>query len=441
MRASRKIFSKGGLPFTILVIGGGIFLVYLTFKFVPSILATSYDSNLPVKENLIETASASFDENLEKKDVWKATHVKTPESVKAIYMTSWIAGTPSLRQRVLNVIDTTEINAVMIDIKDDTGMVSFDTQDEVIKELGWEENRIPNLRDLIAELHEKDIYVLGRIAVFQDPYMTKRRPDLAVKRASDTSVVWTDRKGLSWIDPSAKEHWDNIIRLARASYRAGFDEINFDYIRFPSDGNVSDMYFPWSGERLAASSHSEERAFIIRDFFKYLSEEIRKPDPETRIPFEGKISADIFGMTTTAEDNMGIGQILEFTLPYFDYVAPMVYPSHFPSGYYGISNVNSVPGKIIEISMGEAVRRAQATTTTLSFLGGKPIASTSPQLYTKKAYDPDKLRPWLQDNDYPVHYDASMVRAQIDATYSVGLDSWMLWDPANTYTVGALRSE
>lgn len=367
-------------------------------------------------------------------------HVETPESVKAIYMTSWIAGTPSLRKpRILDVIDTTEINSVVIDIKDDTGKVSFITDDPVIEDLGWSENRVSDMKELIEELHAKGVYVIGRIAVFQDPYMTQKRPDLAAKFSTDTTRVWQDKKGLSWMDPGAKEYWDLVTRLAFASYRIGFDEINFDYVRFPSDGNVSDIYYPFSSERLQASSFSMEKAHIIKEFWEYVHDHVKEgTDPLTGETFAGKISADIFGMTTTASDDMRIGQILEYALASFDYVAPMVYPSHFPSGYYGIPDVNAVPGRIISISMGEAVQRAEATTTDRAFVGSAPVASTTPQLYTKPVYDRHKLRPWLQDNDYPVHYTAEMVRAQIEAAYGVGLNSWMLWDAGNTYTKEAL---
>jgi len=197
-----------------------------------------------------------------------------------------------------------------------------------------------------------------------------------------------------------------------------------------------------SNERLTTSSFSMEKARIIEEFWKHLYDNVKNgTDPVTGDKFKGKISADLFGMTTTAQDDMRIGQFLEFALPYFDYIAPMVYPSHFPSGYYGIQNVNAVPGQIISISMGEAVRRVEATTTTFGFLGGDAIASTTPQLYTKKAYSREKLRLWLQDNDYPVHYTAEMVRAQIDASEELGMSGWMLWDAGNTYTASALRRE
>jgi hypothetical protein len=135
-----------------------------------------------------------------------------------------------------------------------------------------------------------------------------------------------------------------------------------------------------------------------------------------------KMSADLFGMVTTNSDDLGIGQILEDAFPYFDYISPMVYPSHYPSGFNGHKNVNAVPYEIVNFSMGTAQERLNTFHNT--------VASTTVE-----------LRPWLQDNDYPVPYTPEMVRAQIQATYDVGIDSWMLWDAGNTYTRSALKEE
>lgn len=331
-------------------------------------------------------------------DTVEVAHIDTPESVRALYMTSWVAGSPNIRTRVTDLFDTTEANAVIIDIKDDTGKISFLPRDEYLQEIGAGENRIADIDELIASLHNKGVYVIGRVSVFQDPHLAMVRPDLAVK-TSDGVTVWQDRKGLSWLDASANEVWDYVIAIARESYARGFDEINFDYVRFPTDGNTDDILFPFSGTRA--------RADVIRDFFSYLSYTL---DDD---PFP--ISADLFGLTTTDYGDLGIGQVLEIALPYFDYIAPMVYPSHFAAGSYGIANPAAEPYAIISHSMGLAVARA--------------IAASS---------SPSKLRPWLQDFDLGAVYTSEMVRDQIQATYDVGLDSWMMWDPSNRYTRAAL---
>lgn len=327
----------------------------------------------------------------------KVTHVETPEEVRAIYMTSWVAGTSSMRERLIEIIDETEINAVVIDIKDDTGKISFNIDKEPFKSLGSTENRIPNITEFIARLHEKNVYVIGRIATFQDPYLIKKWPEEAVKTKTDPDKLWRDRKGLGWFDAGSEKVWDYVTKLAEESYAIGFDEINFDYIRFPSDGNMQDIYFP--------KSEGKNKPEVLESFFKHLNEKLRQK--ERPIP----ISADIFGMTTTNTDDLGIGQVLEKALPYFDYICPMVYPSHYPDNWNGYTNPAEKPYEVIYDAMSKAVERAKTM-----------------------GEDPDKLRPWLQDFNLGAVYTAEMVRAQIKATYDVGLDSWLIWDPKNIYT-------
>lgn len=330
------------------------------------------------------------------------THVDTPESVRAVYMTSWIAGRKDLRKKIHKEIRENEsINAIVIDIKDDTGKISFPINHKLINELGSSEKRIEDIREFIAELHEDDIYVIGRIAVFQDPYLITKWRDEAVKKLSNPEETWGDRKGLGWMDASSERVWDYVNTIAEESYKIGFDEINFDYIRFPSDGNMQDVKY--------TLSEGKSRSEVLESFFKYTHDRL-KPQG---IP----ISADIFGMTTVNTDDLGIGQVLEKTLPYFDFVCPMVYPSHFPSGWNGLPNPAEEPYKVIQYSMGKAVERAKA-------LGE----------------DPQKLRPWLQDFDLGATYTKELVSSQIDATYELGLDSWLMWDPRNTYTIDAFKA-
>jgi hypothetical protein len=146
-------------------------------------------------------------------------------------------------------------------------------------------------------------------------------------------------------------------------------------------------------------------------------------------------------MVTTNEDDLNIGQVLERALPYFDYISPMVYPSHYPPNFNGWGDPNKHVYEIVKYSMDRAVLRTRATTTKVLALTHSPIASTTPVMYIKKSYDAKKMRPWLQDNNYPVPYTAEMVRAQIQATYDTGLDSWMLWNAGNRYTKEALLTQ
>lgn len=372
-----------------------IFVVLI--QALPSFEVATYEAPL--------AAIASSTEPIE--PVFKVTHIKTPEQVKALYMTSYVAGTRTLRNNLVKLIDDTELNAVVIDIKDYTGKIAFETDSEYLNRFQASERRIVDIKEFIDELHKKGIYVIGRVSSFQDAHMVKVHPEFAVKRASD-GKVWTDDKGISWIDAGAEPMWEYLIKLAQESYSLGFDEINFDYIRYPSDGNMKDIQYPFS--------EGKNKAATLKGFYKYVDKNMGD------VP----ISADLFGMTTNNSDDLGIGQILEDALLYFDFVAPMVYPSHYPKNFNGYQNPNTKPYEIIHFSMQGGVDKINTM--------NKTIASTSP-------ISIKKLRPWLQDfSIYGVTYGASEVRAQIKATYDVGLDSYMLWNASNRYTAGALLS-
>ncbi len=356
----------------------------------------------------VDNQKIKIDKNIKKNESPKfvVTHIKTPDAVRAVYMTSWVAGTRKMRDRLIRIADETEINSIVIDIKDYSGRIAFKVDDPILKNIGAQEIRIPDIKEFIGYLHKKNIYVIGRITVFQDPFYTKVRPSVAVKKESNKKTVWKDYKGLSFVDVGSKEYWDYIVALSKESYNNGFDELNFDYIRFPSDGNMRDIYYPFS-ENIVNTNPKLGKAIVLRKFFKYLNKELSDINVKT--------SADLFGMTSTNKDDLNIGQILEYAEPYFDYLSPMVYPSHYPKGFIGYKNVNKYPYEIVKYSMDRAVKRMVA-------------ASTTPQ----------KIRPWLQDFDYPVTYTSEMVRAQKRAVYDAGLTSWMLWDPSNIYTEEAL---
>jgi hypothetical protein len=389
---------------------GALFLGYL---FVPNFSNSTY-----VAEG--ETASSSVQKEKEIKS--EVIHLGTPEPLKAIYMSQCVVGTPKFRQDLVDLIDRTELNAIVIDVKDYTGYLSFKTDNPKLVQSVSKKCGAPDMKDFVKTLHEKGIYVIARVTVFQDPFMSLQRPDLAVRKKSDGGV-WKDHKGLSFIDVGAREHWDYIIEIAKESYKIGFDEVNFDYVRFPSDGDMKDTDF--------THSRGISKSEALRQFFDYLHSALKDTGMKT--------SVDIFGMTTTNTDDLNIGQVLENTFPYFDYVAPMVYPSHFPPNFNGWKNPNVVVYDLIKFTMGSAVNRAEATTTKMALFGYTPIASTTPQLYSKPAWDKLKLRTWIQDFDYGGNYGPKEVRDQIQATYDVGLTSWMIWAPSNRYTEAALE--
>lgn len=344
-------------------------------------------------------------------------HLRTPVPVKAVYMTQCVVGTPSFRAELVDLVERTELNAIVIDIKDYSGGIAFSTGNPALDPYMSTKCGASDIKEFVEALHLKGIYVIGRITVFQDPLYTKAHPELAVKKSSNREVVWTDHKGLSFIDVGAKPFWDYIVALSKESYEIGFDELNFDYIRFPSDGDMKDIAYQWSEGKTKQEG--------LESFFSYLHDQLA--------PIGVVMSADLFGMTATNKDDLNIGQVLERALPYFDYIDPMVYPSHYPKGFNGYSDVNANSYNIVHFSMKEAVKRTVATTTSIGSFAYTRIGTSTPAVYAKPAYPASKMRPWLQSFDYPVTYTPQMVAAQIQANIDAGLDSYLFWDPSNKY--------
>lgn len=341
-------------------------------------------------------------------------HLPTPEPMYAIYMTQCVAGTPSFRDALVRFIDETKLNAVAIDIKDYSGKISYPTANPLLSGSVSEKCGADDMREFVEKLHEKGVYVVGRITVFQDPFYTKHHPEQSVQSKSRPGEPWKDYKSLSFVAVNAQPFWEYIVELSKESYALGFDELNYDYVRWPSDGPMSDIVYP-----------SADRAGELEKFFQYLQREVR--------PLGVVMSVDLFGYTTVLTDDLGIGQQLERALPYFDYIAPMVYPSHYNKGFAGLSNPNSDPYKVVHTSMVEAVRRASATSTSIESFAHTRIGTSTPAVYEKPYYSPLKLRPWLQDFDYGKDYQPQDVLDQTRATYDAGLTSWYFWDPANRY--------
>jgi len=358
-------------------------------------------------------------------------HIKTPDAVRGIYMTQCAAGTPSFRKDFLKMLDETSLNAIVIDIRDYSGKIAFPTENPVLKEMVSDECGARDMKEWVQLLHDHDVYVIGRITVFQNPAYTKLHPEQAVQKKG--GGIWKDKNGLAFVDVGAKEYWSTVVELSKESYALGFDELNFDYIRFPSDGDMKAAVYSFGA--------GKSKAEALEEFFKYLHDNLKSENPRGDASWVPVMSADLFGYVTVHDDDLGIGQILERALPYFDFIDPMVYPSHYNSGFAGLKNVNSDTYKVVAVSMNTAVARTIATTTRNKFLGAVPIASastsspqaTSPQLYEKKSYPASVMRPWLQSFDYPVEYTPAMVAAQIKANEDAGLTSYLFWDAANKY--------
>jgi hypothetical protein len=348
-------------------------------------------------------------------DVGKPAYPMPPPKVfRGVYLTSWSAGSESRVGRVISLAKAGLVNTVVFDIKDATGYVAFDTNVPEVARYKSKRRIIRNLASLVAKLHNAGLYVVARIVVFQDPRLALARPDLAVHQRSkllseepalSVSTLWLDNRKLAWIDPAATGAWDYITAIAKDALSQGVDEINFDYVRFPSDGDLQDMYFP-------AWQDHKARHEVISQFFAHLRKELG----------QSRLSVDLFGLATLKRDELGIGQIIEEAYRYFDYVCPMVYPSHYPPTFMGYANPAEHPYQVVHYSLDSAQDRL------LTFRASE----------TTRA----KIRPWLQDFSLGAVYDSGMVKAQIAATQDAlhaDYCGFTLWNPSNVYSLDGLR--
>ncbi len=340
-----------------------------------------------------------------------------PAVVKAIYMTGWTAGSPNRVAALINMIKRTELNAVVIDIKDYSGYVSYAMQVPEVQASGAEkELRIANPNRLIKELHDNGIYAIARVTVFQDRILAKAHPEWALGNKI-TGKTWADRSGLAWMDPGGQGTWEYVVGIAKDALSRGFDEVNFDYVRFASDGVLGTIQYPFWDMKTP-------RHVVIGRFFKYLREQMGT----------ARISADLFGLATVNHDDLGIGQVIEDAYKYFDYVSPMVYPSHYATGFLGYKNPGAYPYEVMKYSLDRARERWDALvrgTTSTPGIAPEHLA---------------QLRPWIQDFNLGAVYDAPMVKKEFqavydalrDATSSGAYSGWLVWDPTNRYTEAAL---
>lgn len=361
---------------------------YLLAKKIPISNYWSFENVGIQKENNINTIT-----NTEEKET---KHIKKPDNVRGIYMSSWVAGTSSVRDRLTKLINETVINSVVIDFKDSTGIISIPAQDGASQDrINAQSKRAVDLKEYIEELHKNNVYVIARIAVFEDPIYAKNHPNRAVQTSS--GALWADRHGLSWVDASSPEFHQYILDISYEAYDLGFDEINLDYIRFPTDGS-RDKVYPISKDKLKQD--------VIQNFTTFMHTNLK----EKGIP----LSIDVFGQILTDPNDVNIGQFYEYLLPNVDVISPMIYPSHFYAGYKGLKSPEANPYETIKLSLQDGLNRQKAINNNT------------------------EIRPWLQDFSMSVNYGKSEVEAQIKAAQDLGINSYLLWDPKNRYTKEAL---
>ncbi|MCX8032893.1 MAG: putative glycoside hydrolase [Thermoleophilia bacterium] len=318
--------------------------------------------------------------------------------VKGIYVGSYAVQSNEWMPRLLGLADRTEINAFVIDVKDDWGKITYAANVPMAKKLGLIENRIKDIDALLATLAKHNIVPIARVVCFKDTRLSEARPDLSVR--SSKGGKWADWKGLHYTNPYKHEVWEYLVQIAEDAARHGFREIQFDYVRFPSDGPISEAVYP--GEYCAKED-------AIAGFLAYARQRLEK--------LGVWVSADIFGIAIMdTRDAAVIGQRYWKIAQNVDIVCPMVYPSHYESGSYGIQNPNASPYETVSAAMKETAKRLAGT----GAMG----------------------RPWLQDFSLRgVEYGVERVKAQIRAAEEQGFTEWLLWDPALEYTEGALRPE
>jgi len=331
--------------------------------------------------------------------------VPTPDPVRGLYVNRWAA----LGQKMWQLIDvakTTEVNALVIDVKDDRGFVLYKSRVPLAQEIGADTNRPmrpARLRAVLDTMRAHGIYPIARIVVAKDPLLAERHVEWAIRRKDDPSKPWLDKNGKPWLDPHHREVWQYAVELAKEAVALGFSEVQLDYVRFPDERRLArEATFPLAQGRV--------RAQVIRDQLAFARAALK----ETKVP----MTIDVFGLTTTDTTDMGIGQRWEMFVDQADVVLPMAYPSHYAPGTYKLGRPNAHPYAVIDHTLDDAKRRSAG------------IAGAA------------KVVPWYQDFTLgPPRYHAEHVRAQIRAGYDNGVMSWMLWNPGSRYNLDALRPE
>ncbi len=323
-------------------------------------------------------------------------------AIRAAYLTYYGVADRGIRQRVLDLVERTELNAVVIDIKGDRGLIPYRTTVPAALEAGaLGPVIIKDFDEQLAAWKARGIYTIARIVAFKDNMRANARPDLAVIDTR-TGKPWIDRENLAWIDPFREESWDYIISVAKEAALKGFDEIQFDYVRFPTDGKLS----------AARYSQPNTPATRLPAIAAFLAKARRELGPTGVF-----LAADIFGYTAFNTNDTDIGQRIEEISVSLDYICPMVYPSGYHLGIPGVRNPVSNPYEIVKESVRLTRQRSQ-----------NPAAH---------------VRPWLQDfKDYAFDkriFGPGEVRAQIRGSDDGGGVGWMLWNPRNDYTAAALR--
>ena len=316
-------------------------------------------------------------------------HASVPREMRGVHVTMSLASLPGKLQQYLALPG---LNTIELDVKDETGRVGFVPSAVPLASRTGAAGPFYKAKRAVRLVHERGDYLIGRIVTFEDPVLAEKRPELAI-RTSDGSI-WRTSAGLGWTNPYDRRVWRYNVDLAVAAAKAGFDEIQFDYVRFPSDGDLSLIRYP--------GAHSQSMKWAIPAFAQYAAKRLH--------PLGVRVSVDVFGLAATHD--LGIGQLPRRISRYVDAVYPMVYPSHYNPGEYNLPDPNAVPGRTVTRSL-------------LDF---------QTALEGRKA----RLTPWLQDFSLGRTYTVDDVRAQVAAARALRTHGFLLWNAEGLYNAPAL---
>jgi hypothetical protein len=325
-----------------------------------------------------------------------ADSLPAPSAVRALYVNRWASQSRKRMAKLIATADSTEINALVIDMKDEFGLNYATKNSEFAKNAGTA-SKISNVTALIDTLKAHKILPIARIVVFKDSVTARVHPDWTIRK-SDNSI-WRDKKGIAWVNPYHRELWDYNIGVAEELVKLGFGEIQFDYIRFPEP-------YPSLPKQVFPDSKDLPKPAALAEYLKHAKTRLNKLGVRS--------TADIFGLVTTVGGALEVGQDWEKISPVVDVVLPMVYPSHYPRGSLGDPYPNADPYKIIHIAISRARER------------DKKLGIS----------EPEHIRPWLQAFTLgKPEYGAEQLREQKRAVYESGYDGWVMWNPGSIYDV------
>lgn len=335
-----------------------------------------------------------------------------PVKVKGIYVSGPVAGIEKMDE-LIQLVDETELNALVIDVKNDEGRVTYKMQSERVLQLEAGVRYIRDMEALVKKCKEKDIYLIARVVAFKDPYLAEKCPEYAVKLKN--GGIFRDGKGLAWVNPYNREVWEYLLEISKEAANIGFDEIQFDYIRFSTDLKSDKLDF---GEESLTVSKTD----IITQFTEYAYEELSK--------LGVYVSADVYGTVIDNKiDQEIVGQDYAKMAERLDYICPMVYPSHYGNGVYGIAIPDAKPYETVNAAMNAAHMQIEQDKTM------NPVENEYAQ---NRAWLQSFTATWVNGH---ITYGPEEIRAQIDGAKDAGCEEWILWNAGIKYQKDSFLKE